>query len=199
MLVEDAIRSRASIKVFSDQPVEAAMIWRCLDAAVWAPNHHMTEPWQFIVIVGEGRETLARLVKAAFFNDATGLDVTLAQAKALKERRTLLSAPAVVAVYSDAGKDDRASRENFAASSAAAQNILLMAHSLGLAAIWRTSSIYDSPAVRSALRVHERASFVGAISVGYSLQRTVKRRRTPVQEKTYWFGVESKEQGAERT
>lgn len=115
MLVEDAIRNRASIKVFSEDPLDPAMIWRCLDTAVWAPNHHLTEPWQFTVIVGEAREALARIAKAALLNEATGLDLAMAQAKALKERKTLLSAPAVVTVYSDPGKDERETRENFAA------------------------------------------------------------------------------------
>lgn len=69
-----------------------------------------------------------------------------------------------------------------------------MAHSQGLAGIWRTSRIYDLAAVRSTLRVHEGASFVAAISLGYSIQRTVKRRRTPAEEKTYWFESEDSEQ-----
>ena len=75
MLVEEAIRSRASIKVFSDEPVAPAVIERCLEAAVWAPNHHLTEPWQFRVIAGEMRELLAQTVKASMLHDATGLDV----------------------------------------------------------------------------------------------------------------------------
>ncbi len=190
MLVEEAIRSRASIKVFSDEPVAPAVIERCLEAAVWAPNHHLTEPWQFRVIAGEMRELLARTVKASMLHDATGLDVAVMQAKALKERRGLLSAPAIVTVYSDTGADERATRENFAACAAAVQNILIMAHSAGLAGIWRSSRIYELPRVRSALRVHEAALFVGAIFLGYSLQRTVKRRRTPAADKTYWLQAE---------
>ncbi|MCL5116139.1 MAG: nitroreductase [Firmicutes bacterium] len=187
MLIEEAIRNRASIKVFSMEEVSADLIERCLDAAVWAPNHHMTEPWSFRVLTGDAREMLARVAKDEMVRRATGLDVAVAQAKAFKERQKLLSAPAIVAVYSDAGPDEKTTRENFAASAAAAQNILLMAQSLGLASIWRTSATYEYPGVRQALKVPEGSTFVGALFLGYSAQREVRRRRTPAAEKTLWI------------
>ncbi|NMP23171.1 nitroreductase family protein [Sulfobacillus harzensis] len=187
MLIEEAIRSRASIKVFSEKEVSVDLIERCLDAAVWAPNHHLTEPWSFHVVTRDAREMLARIVKEEMVQRATGIDAAVAQAKAFKERQKLFSAPAIVAVYSDAGRNEKATQENFAASAAAAQNILLMAQSLGLASIWRTGAIYDFPGVRKALRVREGATFVGALFLGYSAQREVKRRRTPAAEKTVWL------------
>lgn len=191
MLVEEAIRSRASIKVFSEDPVDPAMIEHFLDAAVWAPNHHMTEPWHFAVVTGAMREALAQIVKADLVKQATGLDVALMQAKALKERKKLLSAPAIIVVYSAAGPDERTTRENFAASAAAAQNVLLMAHSSGMAGIWRTSGIYELSGVQAALRVPDGATFVGALFLGYSQQRPVKRRRTPARDKTYWLTLDA--------
>ncbi len=187
MLIEEAIRTRASIKVFSAEEVSFDLIERCLDAAVWAPNHHLTEPWAFTVISHDAREMLARIVKEEMVRRTTGLDVAVAQAKAFKERQKLLSSPVIVAVYSDAGSDEKTTRENFAASAASAQNILLMAQSLGLASIWRTSGIYELPGVRTVLRVHDGATFVGALFLGYSAQRAVKRRRTPAAEKTLWL------------
>lgn len=186
MLIEEAIRNRASVKVFSTEDVASDVIERCLDAAVWAPNHHLTEPWSFHVITGDAREMLARTVKQEMTLRATGLDVAVAQAKAFKERQKLLSAPAIVAVYSDGGPDDKTARENFAASAAACQNILLMAQSLGIASIWRTSAIFELSGVRRAIRAPGDATFVGALFLGYSAQREVKRRRTPAIEKTIW-------------
>ncbi len=194
MLVEEAIRTRASIKVFSEEPVAQSLVVGLLDAAVWAPNHHLTEPWHFSVVSGTERESLARIVRSEMLMAASGLDVAIMQAKALKERQKLLSAPVIVAIYSDAGNDERTTRENFAASAAAAQNILLMAHSNGLAGIWRTSAIYELPGVRAALRVRPGSEFVGALCLGYPMQRSVRRRRTPAVEKTYWFKSEDLEQ-----
>lgn len=145
MLIEEAIRSRASIKVFSQEEVSVDLIERCLDAAVWAPTHHLTEPWSFHVVTGEVREVLARIAKEELVPRATGIDVAVAQAKALKERQKILSAPAILVVYSDSGRQEKETEENFLASAAVVQNILLMAHSLGVASIWRTSAIYEFP------------------------------------------------------
>lgn len=187
MLIEEAIRSRASIKVFSQEEVGVDLIERCLDAAVWAPTHHLTEPWSFHVVIREAREELARIAKEELVQQATGIDVAVAQAKALKERQKLLSAPAIVVVYSDSGRNEKETWENLMASAAAVQNLLLMAHSLGIASIWRTSAIYEFPGVRNALHARVGAAFVGAVFLGYSLQREVKRRRTPAAEKTIWI------------
>ncbi len=193
MLVEEAIRTRPSIKVFSGEAVVDSLVAALLDAAVWAPNHHLTEPWHFSIVSGADREAFARVVRTEMLAHASGIDAAIVQAKALKERQKLLSAPVIVAIYSDAGPDDRATRENFAASAAAAQNVLLLAHSTGLAGIWRTSAIYELPGVRSALRARPGAIFVGALCLGYPMQRNVRRRRTPAVEKTYWFKSEDLE------
>ena len=35
---------------FTDRPVSKSVIERMLDAAVWAPNHRLTEPWRFVIL-----------------------------------------------------------------------------------------------------------------------------------------------------
>ena len=32
-----------------------------LEAATWAPNHHLSEPWEFIVLAGKARERFAEI------------------------------------------------------------------------------------------------------------------------------------------
>jgi nitroreductase len=136
------------------------------------------------------REWLGRLVKREMTQGASGLDAAIVAAKAFKEEKKLLSAPTIVVVYSDAGSHERETRENYAASCAAAQNVLLMAHQLGVAGIWRTSTIYELPKVREVLGAHDGALFVGSLFLGYSAQREVKRRRTPAHQKTHWLSAE---------
>jgi len=53
MSVYQAIYGRRSAWKFSDAPVDRMAIERMLDAAVWAPNHRLTEPWRFFVL-GQG-------------------------------------------------------------------------------------------------------------------------------------------------
>ena len=55
MNVSDAIAQRRSIKKFQDTPVTREEIEALLNAAVLAPNHHLTQPWRFYVLGPESR------------------------------------------------------------------------------------------------------------------------------------------------
>jgi nitroreductase len=57
----DVIRTRRSIRKFSTQPVKEKDVRKMLDAARWAPNGSHAQPWRFIVI--QDREMLARMGK----------------------------------------------------------------------------------------------------------------------------------------
>jgi len=50
MNVSDAIAQRRSIKKFQDRPIPREDIEALLDAAVLAPNHHLSQPWRFHVL-----------------------------------------------------------------------------------------------------------------------------------------------------
>src|SRR4030095_10012218 len=50
MNVSDASAHRRSIKKFTDRPIAREDIEALLDAAVLAPNHHLTQPWRFYVL-----------------------------------------------------------------------------------------------------------------------------------------------------
>src|SRR6476469_1095783 len=55
MRASEALRGRRSIKRFADRPVTRREIETLLDAAVLAPNHHLTNPWRFYVLGPEAR------------------------------------------------------------------------------------------------------------------------------------------------
>src|SRR5688572_4081782 len=66
-----AIRERRSIGIVRPDAVPRPVIEQVLEAAVWAPNHHLTQPWRFFVLTGKAREELgdamvqARLAQGA--------------------------------------------------------------------------------------------------------------------------------------
>src|SRR5436305_10558371 len=53
-----AIRTRRAVKQYADEPIPKEWVEELLDAAHWAPNHHLTHPWRFHVFTGDGRERL---------------------------------------------------------------------------------------------------------------------------------------------
>lgn len=48
--VLEAIRGRRSIPKMKPDPLPHELVMRLLDAAVWSPNHRLTEPWQYFVL-----------------------------------------------------------------------------------------------------------------------------------------------------
>ena len=64
----DAIRSRRSFALnqLSPEPIDLAAIPLMLEAARWAPNHGLTEPWRFAVFAGDRRQALSDAFGAAY-------------------------------------------------------------------------------------------------------------------------------------
>ena len=53
----EALRGRRTIDLFLQTPVPDDLIRDAIEAATWAPNHHVTEPWFFYVL---GEKTVQR-------------------------------------------------------------------------------------------------------------------------------------------
>lgn len=174
MDVLEAIHSRRSMGKVRPDPLPRAIIEELLEAAVWAPNHHRTEPWRFFVFAGAGRDRLA---------------MAFAEAEGEKGRDRPYRAPVVIAVAAvpQAAADN--AQEEICATAAAIQNLLLAAEGRGIAAIWRTGSLASAPEVRRLLGLGERDALLGFIYLGYPDPAAVKPqgRRTPAAEKTVWY------------
>ncbi|MFN4359899.1 MAG: nitroreductase [Hylemonella sp.] len=65
MTVDEAIRTRMSVRAFTAQPVEPALIREILELAGRAPSGTNTQPWRVYVLRGASRDTLVQQVCAA--------------------------------------------------------------------------------------------------------------------------------------
>lgn len=180
MDVFDAIRRRRTVRRFQDRPVDREVVALLLDAAVRAPNHRLTEPWRFYVL---DRAALDRLAEGL----AAPLRARGADEEAVRRFKTdLAPAPLAVAVACATSASDRRAREDYAATCAAIENMLLAAVGLGLGGYWRTGRLVSDPAVRVALGIPADQELVGLIYLGYPAEDG-RSRRTPWQEKTVWL------------
>ena len=161
---------------------------RILESAVHAPNHRITEPWRFHVFTGKGRGELARAraETARLQAGAEGEDEEMAAGRISRERKKAFRAPVVIAVISEAGRDEVETLENYAACAAAVQNMQLTAHSLGLGAIWRTGPVAYHEHMRGFFGLADGDRIVAYLYVGYPDMGERPRRRKPVDEKTVW-------------
>lgn len=187
--VAELIQSRRSISKMTTETPPRAVIEQVLEAATWAPNHHVTEPWRFVVVAGDARIELGAVMAQSKIDRrlAEGRISPPGEFEAL--RRKALRSPVIIAVASD--PDDRGPHDDYEdqlATAAAIQNMLLTAHSLGLAAIWRSGDALFDPNVRAHLGFPERATMIGFVYLGYPAMQTERSRRTPAAEFTTWRG-----------
>jgi len=182
----DAIRNRRSLGKMTDLAPDRSLVCQILEAGTWAPNHHLTEPWRFFVLEGEARAELGQVMGRVAAKRET--DPVRREAVAIKAAAKPLRAPCVIAVAVEPAPDDTVPEiEEIAAGSAAAQNMLLAAHALGLAAIWRSGWIAFEPEILEHFKLSPRARMLGFIYVGYPAMSAPDRQRRSIDDVTTWL------------
>ncbi|MGH2768232.1 MAG: nitroreductase family protein [Actinomycetota bacterium] len=184
----EAIMTRRSIAQMAGHRPERASVVKLLQAAVRAPNHHLTQPWRFIVLTGRGLDALGEAMAERIRRESVG-DPDLAR-KVEAERARPHRAPVIVTVVYVPSEHPRAvEAEDRYAVGAAIQNVLLAAHAEGLATYLRTGPAAQDPAVRSLLGLTEGEEIAGFVYLGYpSTAPGPLTQREPAEERVRWIG-----------
>jgi nitroreductase len=184
--VLEVIRSRRSIVQMRPDPVPREVIEQLLDAAVWAPNHRLTQPWQFFVLQGEAKRQFAafrREIQQARFPQP---EMPAAQTALERVYQSTVETPVIIVITSHVADDPEVREEDFWATFGAAYAIMLGAWSLGLGTYFRTGRLREHPPLRRLLGLPEDRQIIGVLYVGYPAD-VPQRRRAPAAEKTVWL------------
>jgi nitroreductase len=184
MDVLEAIHTRQSIGKVRPDPVPRELIERLLAAGAQAPNHHKVRPWRFVVLTGAARERLGAVMaeNALRANPAAPPEVLAA------DRAKPLRAPVLIAVAAEPPNGPKVVEiENVCAAAAAAQNILLAAHALGLAGMWRTGPAAFDANVKRLLGLTPEHHLVGFLYLGYPLAAPGAPSRPGAEDRTVWM------------
>jgi len=149
----EAIKGRRSIRKYKPTAVPEEKLTQILEAGRWAPSASNSQPWKFIVVRNEKvRNELARVATYGSF---------------------LAQAPVAIAVVID----PRASNHPVEDGAAAAQNMLLAAHALGLGTCWIGSydSAYEGRA-KEVLGIPDDKRLQSLIALGYAAESPTKGR-----------------------
>lgn len=179
----DVLLSRRSVGRLKPDPVPRHVVDELLVAATYAPNHHLTAPWRFIVLTGSSRRAIGEAHAAAVLREHPD-----ARPDAIaRESARLERAPVVVACIVRTDRHDIVrAREDRDAVAAAIQNLLLAAHIKGLAAMWRTGAIVDEPEVAAALGLTSDDAIVAFVYLGIAASFPPDRPRQPIETVVEW-------------
>jgi nitroreductase len=156
MNVKEAVVTRRNVREFKPEPLDRMQLISWMESARYAPNHGLTEPWNFLFV---GPQTRPRL----------------------NHRTDYGGAPHVIAVLSKAGSSQLERDENMMATACFMQNFMLIAHEAGVGTRW--SSVGNTQQGREALGVADDYIVVGTFGIGYPLIVPSVRERSPIQGK----------------
>lgn len=186
MDVLELIKRRRSIPRFASVPVPREVVEAMLEAATWAPNHHLTEPWEFFVLEGQARERFAEIRRTFRTTLFPNPDAPEVQKVAAKVYADAIATPVIIVVTTHVSDDLEVREDDYAATFCGIQNMLLVAASRDVGTYPRTGGLVHDPALREFLNLPGDRRIAAVIYVGYPAI-TPERRRTPWQEKTVWL------------
>lgn len=186
--VFEVIKQRRSVGQMTDAQPTRVQIERLLEAATYAPNHHVTEPWHFFVLIGAARDRLGKVMEKSLRQRLPESVTPHAQEQLYRERTKPKRAPVVIIVaLRDASHLAGELVENIEATAAAVQNMLLAATEMGLATIWRTGEAAHDPLIKQWLGLSLDDPIVAFLYVGYPRSARPERLPSPFVEKTTWL------------
>ncbi|MDG1839161.1 MAG: nitroreductase [Dehalococcoidia bacterium] len=193
MNVSKAIHERRSVKSFTqERHPDPNLIEKIIEAATWAPSHHMNQAWRFDVFEGNGLLKLAELDAQIHLNELPD-DLEEGSKTEIYDRRIakMMQYPIVILVSVPKLSNRKSIYvEELAAGAAAIQNLLLAAHEEGLATFWATGKLARDKATKSFLEIPEEEEIIGVIRVGYPKPGEVpeqwREEREPLTNKLNW-------------
>jgi nitroreductase len=185
--VIEAIKTRRSVAKLRPDPVPREVIEQMLEAAVWAPNHRMTEPWRFYVLIDDQAKRrfaeIRRRFRATTFPDPAAPEAVRALDKLTADT---LATPALIIVTAHTPDDEEVRFDNIAATFMGIQNMMLTATSQGVGTYMRTGGLIHDPELRVFLGVEPDRRILAVLYVGYPVDLP-QRRRVPASERTVWM------------
>lgn len=168
-----ALQDRRTIHDFlPDSPPREAVL-AALDAARWAPNHRLTEPWRFYWLGPQTAERIS-LLNADLVRGKSGEEAAAAK---LRRWRAM---PGWLAVTCSRSPDPVREQEDYAACCCAVQNLLLGLWAAGIGSKWSTGKVIREPGFFDAIGADAALEFcVGLVWYGYP-QRVPAQHRAPL-------------------
>jgi nitroreductase len=162
----DTIRSRRSIRKFTQQPVTDDTLRQVIEMGVWAPSGLNNQPWKFVVI--RDAATIAELSGQTRYS------------------HIVKGAPACIAVFLDRSQSYDYVKD-VQAMGACIQNMLLTVHHLGLGAVWLGEILKNKDAVAALLGAPQDMELMAVVALGYPAEARKEGSRKPVDESIlYW-------------
>ena len=182
----EAMKKRRAIRQFKTDAVEREKVETLLEAATYAPNDRMREPWHFYVLQGDSLQRYEQ-VALDYLQKRFPTKSHLVESS----MEAITKTPLIIVVTSAiVDGDEGATKDNTFAVSGAIMSMWLMAEQLGLGMVWRTRGVglVHDTALHTFIGASVKEQLVGTLCIGYPDEEiTSAKKRTPFSDKTTWL------------
>lgn len=167
-------RRSVSARLLGEPGPNEVELEKILKAATRVPDHGKIHPWRFLLIRGDARKTLGKVLRAAYPDQ----EPDASEAKLDLESERFTRAPLVIAVISSVITPHKIPEwEQTLSVGAVCINLLSAALALGFGANWLTEWYAYHPKVRAALGLAAHEKIAGFIYIGTASERPEDRPR----------------------
>jgi len=182
------ILTRRTVRKFKSTLVSDEQIKTILDAARWAPSAGNLQPWKFVIIrdpktIKRIRDMFQSYVKVSHLTLPEGHPYRIAREEKLRKGMYddyYLGATVFIAVFVDPTERDSPIQDG----SAAIENMMLAAWSLGLGSAW-LNTLPDGE-IKQLLEVPKKLKFMACIPIGYPLETPAPPPRKSLEELVHY-------------
>jgi nitroreductase len=177
MSIDEAIKGRRSVRTYKGIDVDERLIRQCIEAATFAPSAKNGQQWRFTVLTGESKDEFTDMYRSELGKLTFDVGSSFGSCTMMEE------APVVIVVW-NTGELGWSTEAH--SVSAAIQNLLLKAHSLGLGTCWIGDVFYTYEAIMD----HFKKSWklMAAITMGWPDETPGLRPRLTVDEVAEFLG-----------
>lgn len=193
MELNEAIRSRRSVRAFEKTPVQRELIEKLLIAATWAPSPMNAQPWSFIVLTGAKRDALVGIISqyTIYLQDlykGSGTALTDMLMESVNEfAEDLGGAPVIIIITVPKSHDKYWQALGKISAAMAAQNLMLAAYAEGLGTLHLTSCMTMEHEIKTFLAIQDDDIYV-VMPLGYWRELPAPpERKAP---KVSWLGFD---------
>jgi nitroreductase len=146
----EAIKTRRSVRAYTNDEVDDETITSILEAGRWAPSGLNNQPWRFIIV--RNPETKVELAKYTAYGP------------------TIKNAPVLVVIFLD--KEHMYNYvKDVQSIGACIQNMLLSIHSLGLGGVWLGEILKNKEMVNSILEAPDHYELMAIVAIGHHVNK----------------------------
>lgn len=157
----DAIKTRRSVREFTDENVGDEIIEKILDAGRWAPSGLNNQAWRFVVV--RNKDTKEAVSKLTHYGTI------------------VRNAPALIVVFLDKDKMYDHTKD-VQSIGACIQNMLLAVHSLGLGGVWLGEILKNKEKVNKILDAPASYELMAVVALGHAVKKSRTSERKPIAE-----------------